>query len=213
MWWLVSIANLMGVRNTWEISSTYLDVSTLVFPGWLDHEGSDLRNGFHQQTQDLNGLLGGGGNSCLVGEDRSLAARPWGATFCPGPFLWLLFPVFYEVECYAPLTPWCSAQVHGANKPWTEPSETVSHNKSFLLLFMSGILSQWWESNWYMLYDPHKLICLLPTFSGNKHYAFMCFYVHMCVWICVYLCMHLKAKSKLWSTYVNNHCASKYSCL
>jgi hypothetical protein len=45
------------------------------------------------------------------------------------------------------MLPWGSAQVHEAEQPWTEPSETMSQSKSSLKLILSDIFDSDEKSN------------------------------------------------------------------
>jgi hypothetical protein len=75
-------------------------------------------------------ILGGGGNfgrRGVAGQSGALGVWLWRLHLVPGLCLF----------CYTLLQPWCSAPVHGAKPSWTEPSATVSQNKSFFLLSSS----------------------------------------------------------------------------
>jgi hypothetical protein len=82
----------------------------------------------------------------LVWGFQVIGGVPWRGWWNPDPFLPGLAPwlVIWVVLVCPVLLPWCTAlpeaQSCMANQLWTGTSKTVSQNKSFLLIIISGIL-------------------------------------------------------------------------
>jgi hypothetical protein len=136
LWWFILIVNLIGLRIVKEISKAggsqvqgqpglhgdsldYLELQR----GLSDHEGSA-----HWWIQNLDRLLGGGGTA---GDGAWLKEAGPDVCLWRGYFpVFSVLPISHEVSERLPLphtsATICCAQVHRAQQPRTELSETMS---------------------------------------------------------------------------------------
>lgn len=104
---------------------------------------------------------------CLLAMMRWAAYSPW---LLPAMMLWL-----------------DRSPKLGVKWPWVEISEIISQSESFLFLFFSSILSQWWKANTYMHTPPHTRTHTI-IFAHVSGYSMQ---AHKINYTCSGLCYHL----------------------